>query len=53
LLLQIVSMPTYWEMFMRMAQLPSSVQQLVLVATVPVVYPHLTTSQKVGDCSLQ
>ncbi|KIY95748.1 hypothetical protein MNEG_12214 [Monoraphidium neglectum] len=44
---QIIGIDTYFELFMRLYQLPAGVRHLVVVTTVPLVYPHLTTSQKV------
>ncbi|KAI8466181.1 MAG: hypothetical protein J3K34DRAFT_524717 [Monoraphidium minutum] len=44
---QIIGIDTYFELFMRLYQLPASVRHLAVVTTVPLVYPHLTTSQRV------
>ena len=35
------------DLFTRLVALPDSTLHLVVVATVPVVYPHLTTSQHI------
>ncbi|GBF87964.1 hypothetical protein Rsub_00676 [Raphidocelis subcapitata] len=43
----IISPEAYFELMMRLYQLPASVSHVIVVTTVPLVYPHLTTSQHV------
>jgi hypothetical protein len=44
---QVASVPAYFELFAKLYALPSSVRHLVVAAGVPLVYPHLTTSERV------
>ncbi|KAK9474736.1 uncharacterized protein V1510DRAFT_372689 [Dipodascopsis tothii] len=43
----IVAKPTYEEIFARMAALPPSVKQVVIMLAVPITYPRLTTVENI------
>ncbi|KAG2502194.1 hypothetical protein HYH03_000681 [Edaphochlamys debaryana] len=47
---QVLPVESYAEAFASLLRLPPSVRHLVLVATVPIVYPHITGSHTLLQC---